>query len=224
MKKKIIGIFVVMLVMTSAVISVAGIMNNSSTKKIEKPVSADATIEQNVEDSPEINEPNENIPMPTAANTCYLSVPAGAFIPISEYESYTNWGYTVYGNAKFIAPVYLPDGATVTKLSYHWTDSSTQLNGHLSLCVNYMTDWFNIMADVYSSGSNGVGNSFDNTIDHATIDNIHQSYYLYLITHPQVACNGAIIEYTCPTVNNFDKISESQQSHEPNNNELCQGC
>ena len=108
--------------MTSAAITAAGLMN--------------------IDDSQEINEPNENIPFPSAADTGYLSIPAGAFIPVSEFESYTNNGF-----------VCLPHGATVTELIFHWGDASPSYDGQLSLCVNYMTGWSDLMAECDTSGS-----------------------------------------------------------------------
>ena len=62
---------------------------------------------------------------------------------------------------------------------------------------NFMEGTVSTMAEVYSSGSSGDGNSYDDTINQATIDNSQNSYYLFLILfNPQLTLYGAVIEYT----------------------------
>ena len=67
--KKIVGILVCMLVIAAAVLPVAGIMTINNTKKMESSFNSDDDIKQQREDSTEINELNENTPMPLATKT-----------------------------------------------------------------------------------------------------------------------------------------------------------
>lgn len=135
--------------------------------------------------------------------TGYVSVAASAFRPNNgNYDSkrYSNEGYGVKptcpgGELDFTAPVNLPHGAVVKKVTYYWSDGD-QLNSTLKLYRNNHDLTKSEMASVSSSGQGGNGSSADATIGYATIDNSTCSYYLSLYSPCQVVSLGVVIEYT----------------------------
>ena len=218
MKKKIIGIFICTLVMAATIVSAAGIMDIRSSEESVTDLNTNS-IEIYSNRQLQTNEQHEenDTPQQLATKTGYLAVPPAAFIPDSTYWNYQNDGYRVFGVATLIAPVYILDGATITKLEYHWIDASPTFDGYLALMVNYNTGWAEIMAECRTSGDSGHSMmTFDNTIDHATIDNFHQSYYLYTLTFDQVALYGVKIEYTYVTKGTSESMFENEKSLELN--------
>jgi hypothetical protein len=175
MKAKIIYILVCTLLIAAAVLPAAGIMKIGQTTTTE---------------------PND--PQPTAIKTGYLSVPAAAFVAYTETKDYENWGSFIWGNGWFHAPIYLPNDATVTKLTFYWYDGSVPSDARLILVRYPMGGSEEDMAEVDSSGSSGAGFGEDNTIDLSIIDNIGYSYILALrlYDNPNLIYYNALIEYT----------------------------
>lgn len=186
MNKKIIGILVCMLVATVAVLPAAGIVKMGTTKN-----SSDNTLER------EINEPAGHAPEPaTATKTSYLSIPAAAFTPRNNDMYVKNEGYYLTGEGFFVAPVYLPHGATVTNLSYYWKNEAPACT-RLHLSRNYMDGTAEEMANTWIDGSiHGNGVTWTDRIDYAEIDNSLYSYFLEIGIGPDMFCYGVIIEYT----------------------------
>ncbi|MCL5256441.1 MAG: hypothetical protein M1319_01420 [Chloroflexi bacterium] len=111
-----------------------------------------------------------------------LSVPPSAFTPWNSAVSYENHStyLRLVGNAgAFTAPVYLPQGAKVTKLVVYCLDNDAAAGCQVVLgrtAVNSaVPEW---LARVNSSDSATVQKLMDNTIVHPTINNGSYSYYL----------------------------------------------
>lgn len=133
----------------------------------------------------------------------YLSVPAAAFVPKDPTHEYYNDGYRLINPATgvgpdFVAPVHLPNGATVTKVVVYFYDDSSDGSDYVWVWLgrNEHDNDFSTMAYVFSTDV-GDGSNHDDTIDYATIDNSQYSYFLELDLHSTaVVAYGVIIEYT----------------------------
>jgi hypothetical protein len=131
----------------------------------------------------------------------YLSMPPAAFAPVdsSWHVLITNY-LANYESAitTFVGAVHLPHGAIVTNMTVHWRDIGSQAVMS-SLRRFNLTHWQNL-AEVDSTGDTGFGSGYDDTIDHATIDNSRFYYYLSVGippsgTHLDYQYYYAIIEY-----------------------------
>ena len=135
------------------------------------------------------------------AKTSYVSVAATAFHPMVDGYDYNNQGHTLWNNDGssnyYAAPVQLPHGATVTKLTFYWWDGSL-VEGHCTLYRTNMTSSEVVMAEAWTSGDAATSDSSqDDTIVYATVDNSQYSYYLYWeLPDMVVAGHGVVIEYT----------------------------
>ena len=189
MKAKIICILVLTLLIATA-IPVVGIMNIGNTTKTET-----------------------NKPQPSATKTGYLSVPAGAFIAESTTREYYNFGSYFYGKGWFYAPVYLPNEATVIKLTFYWYDYSVS-DAQLLLLRYPFGGSEEKMVDIWTSGYGGNGFTEENTIDFADIDNTGYSYFLAvsLTDVGNLQYHTVLIEYTYVTGGSSgEDITENEQ-------------
>ena len=137
--------------------------------------------------------------------TSYLSIPAAAFVPQYNYDAETYNGGSIVRTLSgsydiFNAPVQLPHGATVTKMTVYWYDNYAGDNGTIALRRSSFSLFPLTMAEVTTSGSGGNGSGVDSTIDYAQIDNSQYTYYLtaQLPTDgtDYVGLYGVVIEYT----------------------------
>ncbi|WP_457675268.1 hypothetical protein [Thiolapillus sp.] len=126
--------------------------------------------------------------------TANLSVPAAAFHVADQGITVTyrfdNWGILKDRSgdnwAEYIAPVTLPDGASVTRLTFYWADGSNN-DGDVALLRITLADGSSqTMATASSTGGSSSatgqtiaeGSSVDDTISYSTIDNANYQYYL----------------------------------------------
>ncbi|RLC76864.1 MAG: hypothetical protein DRI61_12535 [Chloroflexi bacterium] len=134
-----------------------------------------------------------------AAQTGYVSVPAAAFRPQADGYDFTNFGNRLINNNDisdfYNAPVQLPHGATVTKMTFYWYDTSSD-NGSVVLrrCSGSSCKE---MAEVDTSGSSGDGSSDTSSISYNPIDNSQYTYFLHLdLPDSDVNAYFVVIEYT----------------------------
>jgi hypothetical protein len=157
-----------------------GIGTNTPTKKFE--VIGDGHIHGNLS---------------WLGKTGYVSVPAAAFDIGGDYGSYINNGNAVWGTIGFLAPVYLPHGATVTKVTFFWMDDNALDEGRLSLTQSYMNGAGGNMATLYTSGDSPASDSsFTESISNSTIDNTTNAYFLHFHPYTDIELHGVKIEYT----------------------------
>jgi hypothetical protein len=140
--------------------------------------------------------------------TSYLSVPAASFIATesSYVYTYTHTGQSLAsGHAvmyAFVAPLNLPHGATVTKLTLHYYNSSVgevahdlwlyEANFALATC-----EMAYIEGDAYNPGYPCTRHDTSITPGCSVVDNSQYYYYLYLHhAGPLSSIQGAVIEYT----------------------------
>jgi hypothetical protein len=115
----------------------------------------------------------------------YISVPAAAFQPLMSSYVYINSGVEVrpedMNSTLFYAPLQLPHGATITKVTFFWRDTSTY-NGYVTLERSILSNGTGeIMATVYTVDNNpGVYSTSETNIANPVVDNAHHSYYLNL--------------------------------------------
>jgi hypothetical protein len=114
--------------------------------------------------------------------TGYVTVSPAAFIsryPDNPLEYYVNVGYWVTGRW-LVAPVNLPHGATITKMTSYWSMSSLEDWVHIQLYRGVLsTGWFDAMAYTYTNNYSGEpSSSYDDTIDYALVDNEAYSYFI----------------------------------------------
>jgi hypothetical protein len=138
------------------------------------------------------------------AGSGYISVAPGAFHPVSDDCDYINYGSSLYngsGGCAYVAPVQLPQGATVTKVTAYWADYSSDQEANVFLNrVSHGDVTDETLAWMESSGSSGDGSSEDTSISYATIDNSLYAYYVWWGL-PDVNLTGKsiVVEYTYST-------------------------
>lgn len=117
-----------------------------------------------------------------STRTGYLFVPAAAFGPSTGSTDFANNGESYSGimmGTGGSAPVYLPHGASVTKVTFYWADSHTTNDGFLEFRRYSPGSTSDVMAVAYTAGYGGTHeSSFDNSIDYPTFDNSTFAYYL----------------------------------------------
>ena len=135
--------------------------------------------------------------------TGYLSIPAAAF-QCTQWDSKCDSigpEIVVYNTSispYIVAPVYLPDGAVVTSVTFFWTDSHVSNNGSVSVRRLTMTSgsWVE-MTHISTTGHPGYSNSTNSTIDCATIDNSQYSYFILgRLPSETIMLHSVLIEYT----------------------------
>ncbi len=126
--------------------------------------------------------------VPTASST--LSVPPAAFSPFEDGYGYLNAGWNLIHNSGadaaadrgwYLAPVHLPDGATVTRLVFHWMrDSTAQIGTAILQRTLLGADTFESMAEASSAPGAGslLSSTADTTVIGAVIDNSTYAYWI----------------------------------------------
>ena len=211
MIRKLVGILVSTLLIAAAVLPAVGIINISNNKPVNSYIDSNNVLEQEIEDSQGINEPDEPLPRPPCNKTGYLSIPAAAFTPRNNNTYIENKGYLLYGKDMFVAPVYLPHKATVTNITFYWINEATA-SFRLYLYRNHMNGITDEMALVWVLDS-GTGSSWTDEIDYADIDNSLYSYYLEIGIFQYMGCYGIIIEYTYTSGSSSVSMDEREESH-----------
>lgn len=131
----------------------------------------------------------------------FVSIPAAAFHPSEHTYQYANYGTYLHAqddsSTYFYALVQLPQGATVTKLTFYWRDWSSS-DGNLTLRRSNFAGSDAKMAEATTAGALGVWDSSEDlSISYAVVDNTQYAYYLRFETpDTQVHLYGAVIEYS----------------------------
>jgi hypothetical protein len=207
-----------MLVFTSVVVSATRIMTTSTTTSNES--SPQSTFIDNITEKRQtpINEQDGVLSQREKNKTGFLSIPPCAFIPKNETIDYYLTGLSIYGNGTFYAPVYLPDEAIVTKLTFYWCDYSESKNAELSLWRKDIgIGVAQGMVELHTYGNDSSNHySMEDDIAVATINNANYSYYLELWSYPYISCNDVQIEYTYVIGGSSIDNIEGQYINEPN--------
>jgi hypothetical protein len=124
-----------------------------------------------------------------AAGTPRLSIPSAAFQPWVGGQDYENHGRFLkhlgpgavgtLGNHWYIAPIYLPDGVTLTKVTAHWYQQSPVALGQFKLQRSkFGLGNFEDLAVFDSGATNGYGSTSTATISQAVVDNSLYAYWV----------------------------------------------
>ena len=145
---------------------------------------ANAVGQEELAEKPSQSNPSNLQADPVPGGPGFVSIAGGTFRPTLiyyEWESY--WGglanpsSTLMG--EYIAPILLPNGATVTQVVAYYYDNAEENNLWVSLYrVNMLTTQVDTMAEFYSiSNSYNWTYWYDDSVEYATIDNQTYSYY-----------------------------------------------
>jgi len=155
-----------------------------------------------VKASSQQNDVGRSSSAPAATSMGHLSISAAAFTAYQDGYDYVNTARHLVHNGGpqgwYLAPVYLPQGATVTRVTFHWYDNSTS-NGLVRMQrTQFGLDDFLEMAYAASSGSPGYGSSEDTSIAYDTIDNTQYAYWVVwdIPATDQFRACGVVIEYS----------------------------
>ena len=133
-----------------------------------------------------------------------VSIPPSAFVPMEDtYDwiitSVSVINRTVLDPQYFMAPVILPHGATITKLTAYFYRDDELAAAQITLRRTARMGTSDIMALVDATWTSGYSSGYDDTIDYPIIDNENYSYTVRIILNPNdnvedVKFNGAKIE------------------------------
>ena len=130
------------------------------------------------------------------AKTSYLSVPPAAFRPTTDTMQYFS-GLAVSGDGDFMASLFLPQNADLTKITFYWEDANSTNNGFLYLYSSHFSGFATQLAFISTSGSSGVIDSaYTESITGGSIDNNNYVYVLHFRAFSDVVLYGVKIEYT----------------------------
>jgi hypothetical protein len=154
-----------------------------------------------------------------AAGAPRLSIPAAAFTPWkhegaigAKYENHGRFlkhlgpeAVGTLGSYWYVAPVYLPDGVTVTKVTAHWYQESPAALGQFKLQRSKFgtAPWVD-MAVFDSGATSGYGSTSTATINQAVVDNSLYTYWVLFYIPASLGTSpgsnvwgcGAQIEYS----------------------------
>ncbi|MFN2185308.1 MAG: hypothetical protein ACK2UU_15060 [Anaerolineae bacterium] len=147
----------------------------------------------------------EYYPPAQAPVSSTLSMPPAAFIPFEDGYGYQNSGWNLIHNSGaasaadrgwYLAPVHLPDGATVTRLVFHWFREDSAAVGTAYLQRTMIgADTYQTMAEASSAAGAGslASSTADTTITGAVIDNSTYAYWI-LVDLPAAGQPGLHVE------------------------------
>ncbi len=133
------------------------------------------------------------------------SIPAAAFTPHREPYDYENDGRYLIHKAGpegwYLTAVRLPQGATITSMTFFWYDDSATLQAKARLQRTELgTGNYQELAYAESplSSPGYPSSSRDDTISYAIVDNLRYAYWvvLDLPAMPEVMAHGVVIGYT----------------------------
>jgi hypothetical protein len=136
--------------------------------------------------------------------TGHISISPSAFQPHTESYQFARTGYMLYTTSgdTYNAPVSLPDGSTVTKVTFYFRNSSASEDVTMSLRRGEVpSSTIRTMAQVnsiYTTAHNGYANDDDDIIDYAKIDNENYKYWLQAEfdgTGSTLQVTAVVIEY-----------------------------
>ena len=134
-----------------------------------------------------------------------LSIPAAAFVPYNDIYDFTIDHTQIFNRTSleihlYYAPVILPHGATVSKVTLYGYRNDALAAMTLILYRVDPTESVAEMAMLMADWTLGAGSIYDDTIDYATIDNENYQYILEVGLDPNddisdVRFFGAKIEF-----------------------------
>ncbi len=118
-----------------------------------------------------------------SSKTFTYSISGADFRPVSGAESITVMNYAAgaymnNGYAGMVAPVHLPQGATITSINVYFYDNSGVMDLQTTLYYGDNLSISGVMASVISTGTPGNSLTSTSSISNASIDNQNRYYYV----------------------------------------------
>lgn len=125
---------------------------------------------------------------PLAVSRPIISIPAAAFRPYEDGYDFENHGRHLIhkyspgnslANGWYLAPLHLPDGVSIKRLTFHW-DENTTVPGVARLQRTRLgTGNYEELGTVFTStGTNAIGSGSDGTILGGPVDNSRYAYWI----------------------------------------------
>lgn len=137
-----------------------------------------------------------------AASVEYASIPPAAFTAFNPEAKLWNWGYKLAndletGREMFVAPVQLPHGATMTKITWRYWQTDLENFGSIYLERTARDqDYEDLLDPKLNTTGIGVGSVYTTTILSPTIDNQSYDYYIQImVPNGDFEALGVVIEY-----------------------------
>ncbi|MEM3610414.1 MAG: hypothetical protein QW076_05970 [Candidatus Anstonellales archaeon] len=135
----------------------------------------------------------------------YISIPPTAFTPKENTQPYYIYYNVLEGEGDFLAPLQLPLGVTLTKMTVYLSDYKTDgeidvfLRGWNLTSNEPLGPWMAYVA-TSKEGTPGRIVLYDDTIDYATIDNncIYSLWVAFTYKDLFLSVNGVVLEYEYP--------------------------
>lgn len=136
--------------------------------------------------------------------TGHISISPSAFQPHTEAYQFARTGYMLYTTSgdTYNAPLNLPDGSTVTKVTLYSRNSTASEDVTMYLRRSTVpSSTINTMAQVtsvYTTANSGYASDYDDSIDYATVDNESYKYWLQASfngTGANLQVTAVVIEY-----------------------------
>jgi len=147
---------------------------------------------------------------PVPGGPGFLMIPAAAFTPAFPGTIYTNYGVLVSGQSStqitYMAPVNLPQGATVTKLVLYFNDTDLSQSVFAELLRNPVPGGETFLMASVASLVDLLGSwtyRADTTIDNPVIDNQANMYFIRVglpVSSAELMISGVRIDYGYPVM------------------------
>jgi hypothetical protein len=149
-----------------------------------------------VYDLPAYNFPNQPVVafdtviqfQPLAVSRPIISMPAAAFRPYEDGYDFENHGRHLIhkhgpgnslANGWYLAPLHLPDGVSIKRLTFHWYENTTVPGVARLQRTRLGTGNYEELGTVFTStGSNASGSGSDSTILGGPVDNSRYAYWI----------------------------------------------
>lgn len=149
-----------------------------------------------------------------------VTIPPASYTPFSDGHDYYNNGWNVdafggpanlFGRAWYFAPVTLPDGATVTGLSFQWQRKiNTNQTASAILYRTFLSndDYIHMATATSTTGSGPfTGSTFNTAISNAQVLNLLFTYWLVIDmpanNPPEVEARDVFVQYSLPEPYNY---------------------
>jgi len=141
------------------------------------------------------------------SNTNTLTITAASFQPNNSCEFYNSGDAltaipaSIGGCSHFLSNLSLPNGVTIEKITFFWSDSSVEHDAYLGLYSSALTGSHTRLINLSTTGSENLPSS--SSVDLSiTVDNYQYGYYLSLQmpSSESATIYGLQIEYSTPVL------------------------
>ena len=132
----------------------------------------------------------------------YISINPSEFGPRTEECFQINSIWELVGNTNcypyMYAAIQVPDGVTISKVTFYWKDGASGPDGIVTLIRNNLDGTRTNLVDVFTNGDANIPSSSSISTS-IVVDNSQYAYYLMKgFSDPTISLYGVVIEYTYP--------------------------